>query len=352
MAREAALFTRVHRITAVPRPAAKAGPLVVSKSLVNFSLGVHDKRAVLGHGLANWTSLQDQQLGGLVTVVQHAVIARPHFDERAAAYRFTGHLQAVARKVVQLAARALAQGRRQGPLRARFQANGVDAQVAFRRAGPGVWRGRQRLLAGQMACDTNDFGLVALRIDRVEMGNVFVPEHGEVRLGHLAARGQVKPNLEQFGGVGGITVQQRKHLAVHDAFAGREPLHVATAKAGRSAQRVRVVNAALAHDGDGLKATVRVRWKAGHGVAVVHAPTVFARKVLAYCPPGQRGLWRQICVASGVGIDVVDAEQKRVQRGPRGVAQRGDSNHGFHVHIVARSAVFCTGGDKGRCWRH
>ena len=144
--------------------------------------------------------------------------------------------------------------------------------------------GGSACLPAKRASNTDHFGLVALRVGRVEVGNVFVPEHGEVRLGHLAARGQVEPDLEQLGRVGGITVQQRKHLAVHDAFAGREPLHVATAKAGRGAQRVRVVNAALAHDGHGLKATVRVRWKAGHGVAVVHAPTVFARKVLADVP--------------------------------------------------------------------
>ena len=38
---------------------------------------------------------------------------------------------------------------------------------------------------------------------------------------------------------------------------------------------------ALAHDGHSFKAAVRVRWKARHGLPVVHAPAVFARKVLA-----------------------------------------------------------------------
>ena len=38
---------------------------------------------------------------------------------------------------------------------------------------------------------------------------------------------------------------------------------------------------ALAHDGDRLEAAVRVRGKTWDGHAVVHAPAVFARKVLA-----------------------------------------------------------------------
>ena len=38
---------------------------------------------------------------------------------------------------------------------------------------------------------------------------------------------------------------------------------------------------ALANDGDCLEAAVRVRGKTWDGHAVVHAPAVFARKVLA-----------------------------------------------------------------------
>ncbi len=43
---------------------------------------------------------------------------------------------------------------------------------------------------------------------------------------------------------------------MHNALACGEPLHVAGAKAGTRAQRVGMVDPALAHDGDGLKTTV------------------------------------------------------------------------------------------------
>jgi hypothetical protein len=78
---------------------------------------------------------------------------------------------------------------------------------------------------------------------------------------------------------------QRKHLAVHDAFARGQPLHIACAKARRGTQRIRMVNKALAYDGYGFKAAVRMRRKAGNGLAVVHAPAVFATKVLTQVAP-------------------------------------------------------------------
>ena len=43
-----------------------------------------------------------------------------------------------------------------------------------------------------------------------------------------------------------------------DAAARRYPLHVATAKARRRAQRIGVVDQALAHDGDGFKSAMRM----------------------------------------------------------------------------------------------
>ena len=93
---------------------------------------------------------------------------------------------------------------------------------------------------------------------------------------------QVEPNLKQLGGVGLVGMAQRKHFAMHDALSSGQPLHIARAKTGGGTQRVRVIDMALAHDGDGLKAAVGVRGKTWDGHAVVHAPTVFARKVLAH----------------------------------------------------------------------
>ena len=65
---------------------------------------------------------------------------------------------------------------------------------------------------------------------------VFIPQHGEVRFGHFAARRQVQPDLEQLAGVGRIFVAQRKHFAMHDAFAGGQPLHITRAETRRRTQ--------------------------------------------------------------------------------------------------------------------
>ena len=107
--------------------------------------------------------------------------------------------------------------------------------------------------------------------------NLLVPQHGEVRFGHFETCRQVQPDLKQLTRVGLVLVAQRKHLAMHDAFAGRQPLHITGAKARCRAQRIRVVNMPLPHDGHRLKASVRVRRKAGDGLPVVHAPAVFVK---------------------------------------------------------------------------
>jgi hypothetical protein len=43
-------------------------------------------------------------------------------------------------------------------------------------------------------------------------------------------------NLEQLQWVGGVAIEEWKHLGMHDAVACGEPLHVALAKAGGGAQ--------------------------------------------------------------------------------------------------------------------
>ena len=160
------------------------------------------------------------------------------------------------------------------------------------------------------------------------------PEHGEVRRGHLVALGQVEPDLEQLAGVGRILVQQRKHFSVHDAAPGGQPLHVALAEAGRRAQRIRVVDQAAAGDGDGLEAAVRVGRKTGHLLTVVHAPTVFLRKVLADLAARQRSGGPQLCVACGVVVVVVHTEQKGVQRRPLETKGLGAEDGGCVAHVA------------------
>jgi hypothetical protein len=89
--------------------------------------------------------------------------------------------------------------------------------------------------------------------------------------------------------------------------------------------------APIAHDGHRLEAAVRVCRKAGHGLAVVHAPAVLATKVLPQIAPCQRGLRALLVVAGRVGIVVMHAEQKRVYGLP-GEGQGLDLEEGVLGH--------------------
>ena len=60
----------------------------------------------------------------------------------------------------------------------------------------------------------------------VDGGDVVVPEHREVRLGHLVGGRQVQPDLEQLERVRTVSIEQGEHLGVDDAAAGGQPLHV------------------------------------------------------------------------------------------------------------------------------
>ena len=111
---------------------------------------------------------------------------------------------------------------------------------------------------------------------------------------------------------------------------------------------IRDSHTAPPHDGDGLEAPVRVRRKAGHGLAVVHAPAVGAGKVLAQLPAGQRCIRAEPAIAARVGIVVVDAEQEGVDGGPR-KAQRQDAKDGIGGH--ACGSLWLEAGGGWQCRR-
>ena len=217
---------------------------------------------------------------------------------------------------IQLAAGAGHGGGRQCPTGAGFELQRPDGHIALGLRGPGSGRRGQRLQVGHAAGDAAEFDHTAFGIGLTRRWNGLGPQHREVRLGHLVARRQVQPDLEQLQRVGRVAFQQRKHLAVQDAATGGEPLHVAAAKAGRGTERIAVVDAAFAHDGHGLEAAVRVLREARHGHAVVHVPAVAVGEVLAHLPAGQRGLGPEVGRAFGVGVVVVDAKQERVEGRP------------------------------------
>ena len=119
---------------------------------------------------------------------------------------------------------------------------------------------------------------------------------------------------------------------MHDALARCQPLHIARAETGGGSERVRVVDTTLAHDGHRFKTPMRMRRKAGHGVAVVHAPAVLAAKVLAQIAACERGLRAHHLIARRVGVVVVHAKQKGINGLPgkaQGlVAENGAVGHG------------------------
>ena len=89
-----------------------------------------------------------------------------------------------------------------------------------------------------------DFGAATVVVDGDVARDVGVPQHREVRVDALVGRGQVEPDLEQLDGIRLLVVEQREHLAVHDAVAGSQPLHVTVAEARRRAERIGVVDEA------------------------------------------------------------------------------------------------------------
>src|SRR4030095_8228957 len=81
--------------------------------------------------------------------------------------------------------------------------------------------------------------------------------------------------------------------------------------------RIGMVDQALAHDGHGLEAAVRMPRKARHRGAVVHAPAVAAAEVLAQIAARERRIRAEHGVGARVGVVMVDAEKKGVDRLPR-----------------------------------
>ena len=160
-------------------------------------------------------------------------------------------------------------GGRHGPRRAGIETQGPDGNLGVVSCSPRVRRRRSRL--GVVECAGNDRDAATLEGDN---GDLVCPQHGEVRLDHLVGGGQVEPDLEQLGGVRRGRLDQREHLAVHDACTGGQPLRVATSEAGSSTQRIGMVDQPPTDQGDGLEAAVRVLREARHLVAVVHAPAV------------------------------------------------------------------------------
>ena len=153
----------MHRVAFGPGPATKLGAAVVLHGLHDFLLGVHHKGAVLRHGLANRAALQQQAFHGRgAGVDQFPVLRSNHFQRRVVADGLRAHRKAVAHKVIQHAARALAGGGGQSPACTGLQVQRPDGHVAFRLGCPGLGRRAQRCVCtGQRASHHGHGGQVA-----------------------------------------------------------------------------------------------------------------------------------------------------------------------------------------------
>ena len=117
-------------------------------------------------------------------------------------------------------------------------------------------------------------------------------------------------DLEQFHRIRRVSIEQRKHFRMDDPLAGRDPLNVSRTEPRRRAERIRVIDVSMAHDRDGLESAVRMLWKAGYDVAVIHPPAVFSLEVLTDVPARKRCVRSEAFVSRGILVVVICAEKK------------------------------------------
>lgn len=93
------------------------------------------------------------------------------------------------------------------------------------------------------------------------LGDLVGPEHGKAGWYHFAAGRKIQPNLKESGGVVLGLVEQGKHFAVHNAFAGSHPLDITATIPSGVPGRIRVIDQSINRGGNGFKTTVRMLWK-------------------------------------------------------------------------------------------
>ena len=140
-------------------------------------------------------------------------------------------------------------------------------------------------------------------------------------------------------------VEEREHLGVLDAASGRHPLHVTAPVARRRAERIGVVDEALPDERDGLEAAVRV--DAGSPGTVlpwyIRQPSM-PSKSLPIDRPSSGAVGPEIGVARRIPVEVVDAEEERIDRRPLESQRNGledGRSHGVSVsdHTCVRNEM-------------
>ena len=158
-------------------------------------------------------------------------------------------------------------------VRAGLEHDVPDGDVGLGAAGPRVRRRGRRRGAGQRAGDHGDLARPSVVDDDRGMS----PSQSIVKCGVdelvLGRAGSARSGTARAGS--GCSASSSGNISECTMpAAGGEPLHVAPPEPGGRAERVGVVDEALAHVGDGLEAAVRVVREAGHVAPVVHPPAV------------------------------------------------------------------------------
>ena len=124
--------------------------------------------------------------------------------------------------------------------------------------------------------------------------------HSMVKCGStiLFRAGRFSQIWKSSSGLGSVALSSGNISECWMPPARRDPLHIAPPKRA-AAQRIGMVDEPLAHQRHRFKAAVRVAWKAGHGLAVVHAPAVLAAEVATDLAAFQRHGGRKGAIACG-----------------------------------------------------
>ena len=196
----------VHGTVGIPRPTPESRALVVGERLLDLGAGVHHERPVLGDGLADRATLQDEAFDCGVTgshfdgcrrCARRRRSTRRAGDRRSAASRPRRSRPSASRRDARSAASSTTHRRRAATPRSppRLRHGPPTSSVAAMPA----WRRRE------LPATT-----VTLPPSNSTTGNVVGPQHREVRLDHLVGRRKVEPDLEQLGRVGFDGVDQRE----------------------------------------------------------------------------------------------------------------------------------------------
>ena len=164
----------------------------------------------------------------------------------------------------------------------------------------------------QPAGNQGNFYAMPVPVGHLYFGDVLIPKHFIIGRGEFISPGQVKPDLEEFQWIILFLVNQREHFAVLQSGAGRHPLHVAFPIATGRSMGIGMIDKAPQNNGDCFKSTMRMGRKTGNRFTMIHAPTVFQRKILSQITSFQRSGRPHFIISGWVVIQVVNTKQKGI----------------------------------------